>query len=342
MAVPRISHTATLLQDGRVLVTGGTDGSGNLLGSAELYDPDPDKGTWSSAGDMATVGNGYTATLLPDGTVLFTGGGYGQGNVLASAELYQPSPDQSEPGTWSATGNMAERRRGHTATLLPDGTVLVAGGSNTVKKRNKWIYNYLASAELYEPDTKTWSSTASMASGRSWRTATLLADGKVLVAGGSPADDLTAAAEIYDPAAGGTWSTTSSMVWAHQGHKATLLSDDSGRLLVAGGELRTPGCACGLGPTAAAELYDPADVAKSGTLTGTVTLAGNSNPLNGVTETIYETGQSAKTDKSGNYTIAGVRAGAVTVIATKPRCKTQEKSATISDGLTVLNFELVR
>ena len=169
----------------------------------------------------------------------------------------------------------------------------------------------------------------------------MLANGTVLIAGGSPADDLTTAAELYDPA-DGTLATTSSMVFAHSGHKAALLSDGSDRLLVAGGLLQAPASECGSNPTAAAELYDPTGLRKSGTLTGTVTLAGKDSPLSGVTVTIVETGQSAKTDKNGNYTITDVRAGKITAIAKKPRCKTQEKLATISDGLTVLNFELVR
>ena len=153
MAGSRYYHTATLLQDGGVLVIGGSDGSGNWLASTELYNPAD--GKWYPAGSISRVPHNYTATLLRDGTVLVAGGGYAQGSEVASAELYQPSPDLSKPGTWSPTGSMAERRGGHTATLLPDGQVLVAGGVNTVKKGRNWKLNYLGSGELYDPDTKT-------------------------------------------------------------------------------------------------------------------------------------------------------------------------------------------
>jgi len=182
----RADPTITLLRDGRVLVAGGQFFG---LGTAELYDPD--SGTWTAIGSMAEGRIGHTATLLPDGTVLVVGGytNDSSGNfaaVLASAELYDPSN-----GTWTAAGSMIEARTDHTATSLPDGTVLVAGGSDFGGG------TLFASAELYDPSTGSWTATASMIEARSGHTATLLLDGSVLVAGaggGTP--------ELYDPGRG--------------------------------------------------------------------------------------------------------------------------------------------
>ena len=115
----RWDFTAALLRDGTVLVAG-TEGDSTR--SAELYDPRT--GTWTATGTMVEARHWPTATLLPDGTVLIAGGENGMNGIheVASAELYD-----SRRRTWIATASMAAARRLHTATLLPDGTVLVAG-----------------------------------------------------------------------------------------------------------------------------------------------------------------------------------------------------------------------
>ncbi|MDO8485346.1 MAG: kelch repeat-containing protein, partial [Candidatus Limnocylindrales bacterium] len=128
MIEARWSHTATLLPDGRVLVTGSYINSGESRASAELYDPN--SGSWTATRNMGEGRGGHTATMLPDGRVLVAGGysgynGYSM-DSLASAELYDAGS-----GSWTATGDMAEARDGHTATLLPDGRVLVAGGRSS-------------------------------------------------------------------------------------------------------------------------------------------------------------------------------------------------------------------
>ncbi len=235
MAVARYKHTATLLNDGRVLVVGG----GFLLVSTELYDPST--GTWSTTGSMAVFRDNHTATLLNDGKVLVTGG-----YNLTRAELYDPST-----GTWSTTGSMNEPRGTHTATLLNDGRVLVAGGEGGYGSDPYPV----ASAELYDPSTGTWSTTGNMNVDRYLHTATLLNNGKVLVAGGAS----LASAELYDPSTG-IWTSTSSMNVARWYHTATLLNN--GKVLVAGG-------GDGSSHLASAELYDP--------VTGTWNTTGSMN-----------------------------------------------------------------
>lgn len=138
---------------------------------------------------------------------------------------------------WIGTGNLTTARYGHTATLLPNGKVLVAGGSNG--------NSLLISAELYDPALGTWSVTGSLLTERERHTATLLSNGKVLVVGGYNNRALSSA-ELYDPALG-TWSTTGSLVKARYGHTATLLPN--GKVLVVGGY--------DSGPVISAEIYDP-------------------------------------------------------------------------------------
>jgi hypothetical protein len=233
MAAARYFHTATLLSSGKVIVTGGANGS-LCLASAELYDPVA--GTWSATASMATDrASGHSATLLPSGKVLVAAGNSCSG-ALASAELYDPVS-----GTWSATGSLATGRNGHTATLLPSGKVLVTGGANSG--------GYLASAELYDPVAGTWSATGSMAAARQSHTATLLSSGRVLVTGGDNSGGDLASAELYDPIAG-TWSATGSMATGRAIQTATLLP--SGKVLVAGGATANNSVVL-----ASAELYDP-------------------------------------------------------------------------------------
>jgi N-acetylneuraminic acid mutarotase len=231
LVAARAQHTATLLGNGKVLVSGGaaTDGP---LASAELYDPDT--GTWSSAGSMATARSAFQATLLGDGQVL-AAGGTGKNGSLASAELYDP-----EAKAWSSAGTMVTSRAAYAAVLLGNGKVLVTGGTNNGSP--------LTSAELYDPISNSWSAVASMASPRSGQTATLLGNGRVLIAGGySSTGQYLASAELYDPI-NNIWSSAGPMSTARADQTATLLGD--GKVLIAGGN--------GLsGVLSSAELYDP-------------------------------------------------------------------------------------
>jgi hypothetical protein len=228
-------HTATLLDNGEVLVAGGLDVS--ALASSEIYDPN--SGTWNPTGDMNDARYNHTATLLNNGKVLVAGGhgGYGSPGLLTSTELYDP-----DSGTWSITGSMNVARQYHTATLLDKGKVLVAGGSTPDSSQS-------SSAELYDPNTGTWSNTGSMSGARFYHTATLLDNGKVLVAGeGYTTPPGLTTAELYDPNSG-SWAIASDMNTSRVNHTDTLLS--SGKVLVTGGNNVSSGI------LASAELYDP-------------------------------------------------------------------------------------
>ncbi|MCM3904642.1 MAG: hypothetical protein ND866_23340 [Pyrinomonadaceae bacterium] len=188
----RMMHTATLLQNGKVLVVGGIDGDDFEVGfsSAELYNPDA--GTWSVAGSLSTNRALHTATLLQNGKVLVVGGS----TVRDSAELYDPAAD-----TWSVAGTLS-RYGNHTATLLPSSQVLIAGGANA---GNGSGLISVDSADFYDPHTGMWNNTASLHTARYSHTATALQNGKVLIVGGVNSTGGTLnSAELYDP---GTTST---------------------------------------------------------------------------------------------------------------------------------------
>jgi N-acetylneuraminic acid mutarotase len=261
MASHREDHTATLLGNGKVLVTGGYSGHGAIQ-EAEVYDPGTN--TWSSAGSMASPRSSHTATLLGNGKVLVVGGfsSGGYSGYLQTAEVYDPGTN-----TWSSAGSMASPRGLHTATLLGNGKVLVAGGSGS---------GYLQTAEVYDPGTNTWSSAGSMASPRGLHTATLLGNGKVLVAGGSSGSSALQTAEVYDPGTN-TWSSASSMASPRGLHTATLLGN--GKVLVAGGRSSSSALQT-------AEVYDPGTNtwSSAGSMTSpridhTATLLGNGKVL---------------------------------------------------------------
>ncbi len=232
MSNARRFHTATLLPDGKVLVAGGFFDipfsillAGTPLSSAELYDPAT--GTWTTTGQLGDARYYHTATLVSGGKVLVTGGKTGPsryGPSIATAELYDPAT-----GTWNRTGSLANKRFSHTATFLGNGKVLVAGG---VEYSGNGYFN-LATAELYDSQSETWTPAGSLGTARALHTATLLSTGKVLVAGGvdQPGRSL-ASAELYDPSSG-NWGATGSLITARLFHTATLLSDDT--VLVAGG-----------------------------------------------------------------------------------------------------------
>ena len=175
--VARYNHTATLLPSGEVLVAGGGGGTAaafTWLASAELYNPKT--GKWTLTGSMSVGRTDFTATLLPSGEVLVAGGTDYEISCYSTAELYNPST-----GVWTLTGSMTQPRCLHSATLLPDGEVLVSGGVNSVYSTNTAT---VSAAEIYNPETGTWTPTGSLSVSRAEAATLLLDDGEVLSAGG--------------------------------------------------------------------------------------------------------------------------------------------------------------
>lgn len=226
--MPHAFHTATLLQDGKVLIAGGItvpqnagvaspapdgDSSGIPTTAAELFDPA--SGTSTATGSMTTPRIWGTATRLADGRVLFVGGA-GTSDMSASssgastdttpmtAEVYDPAT-----GTFSPTGAPARPRMAHTANLLGDGHVLVAGGMDASSGQDP----FLKAAELYDATSGTFAPTGDMVEGQAFHTGTTLQTGEVLLAGfgvgamsgmmsGGSSGDLLSSAQLYDPETG--------------------------------------------------------------------------------------------------------------------------------------------
>ncbi len=191
---------------------------------------------------MISPRSGHVAVRLADGRVLVAGGVNGSPR-LATAELFNPAT-----GAWSAAGSMAYPRLGHAAVRLSDGRVLVVGGTSAITCTAPPVGT---SAEIYNPATGNWSATGSMQVARNSPAIALLANGKVLVAGGgNRCGGVWNSAELYDPATG-QWALTGSMSGARQSAAAVRLAD--GRVLVAGGIGGNP-----YASLRTAELYDPA------------------------------------------------------------------------------------
>lgn len=236
MNAARAAHTATLLEDGSVLICGGFAGS--AVASAEIYAPLSK--TFRQMGAMSVPRSGHTATLLPDGRVLIAGG-Y-NGYYLQSTEIFDPTTQ-----TFSAGPEMTAARSEHTATTLSNGKILLAGGVGT-------DWTFLQSAEVYDPDSATFSPTGFLTAPRESHTATLLQDGTVLITGGHKDRreniKIYSTAEIYDPATG-KFRLTGEMATRRHKHDALLLAD--GRVLINGGSDERDGD----GAYTSTEIYNP-------------------------------------------------------------------------------------
>ncbi len=213
----RIEPSAVVLQNGKVLVTGGMDGL-TPVPECEIYDPQT--GTWSYTSPYPSGRFGHTLTLLPNGNVLSTGG-----TTLwsgpADTRIYEVST-----GTWRTTGELNVKRDHHTATTLDNGKILVVGGMNESGAAT-------SVCEIFDPATETWSITGSLSYARHAHQTVKLPDGRVItIAGRNDAIGFLSSCEIYNPQTG-QWSPTASLYPAREDHTATLLLD--GKVLVAGG-----------------------------------------------------------------------------------------------------------
>jgi hypothetical protein len=253
------------------------------VGTASSQSP----GTFTPTGRMTVARTLHTATLLTDGKVLIAGGRIHReqdyrGTVTATAELYDPLT-----GTFSPTGSMTLPRVWHSATLLPNGKVLIVGRDSLAGDDR--------TAELYDPSTRTFTRTADTLSAQYGASATLLKNGKVLIAGGvtpGAGNSLSVSApELYDPSAG-TFAATGRFVGPGDGFfivggpnspSVTRLSD--GRVLFAAEPF--------------SELYDP----ETGTFTATGAMKTTCGPLSGAPN--YISTRTATLLASGDVLVAG-------------------------------------
>jgi len=339
----RSDPAAALLPTGKVLITGGIDENFASLSSAELYNPAT--GTWANTTSMNAASNGLSATVLRNGSVLVAGfggttpaevynpakatwtntgppavsqGGFvaatllqnGQvlvaGGGTASAQLYNPATN-----TWTATGSMSTARQDAAAALLPDGDVVVAGGSAPGG-------GSLASAELYDPATGKWSTTGSMNVARFGATVTALPDGTVLAAGGCGTCGNQAAlstAEVYN---NGFWFPVHSMTQPRVFQTATALP--GGNVLVAGGGPTYYAAAAGT-----AEVFTPVLMSltpASGAVGTTVTVTGSGFYAGEAVKLLWDSSivlANVKTTATGSFsttiTIPSATAGAHVIAA---------------------------
>jgi hypothetical protein len=261
MTSVRYEHTATLLANGKVLIAGGTTGGStpgtNVSNTAESFDPVAGTFTLVSPSVMSAPRTTHTATLLPNGKVLLTGGyNGGVAGPIPGSPAWNNSADVFDPASGMFVSllpnTMTSGRSLHTAVVLVDGRVLIAGGFSGAVVLN--------TAELVDFSTGSFASLPSMSKGRAYHTATALSNGKILMAGGESNTELTVAmAELFDPGLGSFTPATNAMTTPRDSHTATLLAN--GKVLMAGGLAGADLFA--FAPTDHAELFDP----DSGTFT---------------------------------------------------------------------------
>lgn len=257
MNTARTLTAATVLLDGRVLVAGGLyldrkfPEQARVLDGSEVWNPR--SGAWSRSGRLAKPRFGASAVTLADGRVLIVGGVASRASApieQASAEVYDPAS-----GRWSAAGRLASARSGFALVALPDGGALVAGGFGRVGTS---AVARLSKVERFDPAAATWSAADGLPAPVAGASGIRLADGRVLLAGGSVREPelidaeagtfvsgLTADAAVFDPEAG-TWTATTQMPNPRAGASAVLLADGSAVFVAGsaseGSPAETPGC----------------------------------------------------------------------------------------------------
>lgn len=276
LSVSRHFHTATLLGDGRVLVIGGRDPHERPLATAEIWDPK--RRAWTAAGRLHLARCCHTATLLANGRVLVVGGRVMSNDpydcedvkgpcttTTDAVELWDPRTRRFTDGPALATGGDLpdfSDRAAHTATPLPDGRVLIMGGAGNIEPDP--VFPRRPTAYLWDPAARRW--TQIQGAARDYHTATLLADGRVLIVGGAlnvcgccktaPHDGpvhYVNDALLWSPVTG-KLVNAGNTARSHMNHAAALLPD--GRVLIAGGT--APEWDEGAGEaTAVAELWLP-------------------------------------------------------------------------------------
>jgi hypothetical protein len=230
-ATARSGHSATRLADGTVLVAGG-EHDGRPVRTVERFDPRT--GTWTAAAAMLDARTGHQAVALPGGRVLVTGGVVLTGRsrrATAYCEIFDPAT-----GAWTPTGELTTPRAGHTATVLPRGGVLVAGGDLTgVRADGTYSARSLDSAERFDPGAGQWTPAARLPGPRTRHRAIALSTGSVLVVGGTTGPGFTAgyrSVVVYDPAHD-RWSATGGLTTGRWATAVAELTD--GRVVVTGG-----------------------------------------------------------------------------------------------------------
>ncbi|MBN8480365.1 MAG: hypothetical protein J0L88_02110 [Xanthomonadales bacterium] len=231
-------HATTVLDSGLVMVAGGQAQNGTYQSATYLYNPASDE--WTTSGSLAQARRGIRLARLPNGDVIAIGGSLG--NSSAQVERFDPSA-----GTWSSLNAMVEARDNHAVVELQDGSILVIGGRKLVNGAG----TILSSVERFDPATGQWEARASLAAARMNHTATLLANGEVLVAGGytsSPAGAMTTA-EIYNPVTN-QWRAASPLPEPRMNQHAVTIA--SGEVMLAGGNVEAFGAGATVGL-----IYDP-------------------------------------------------------------------------------------
>jgi hypothetical protein len=236
MTTGRQAQVQLRLSTGAVIAIGGYDATGNILASAEIYNPATR--AWAPTGGMATARESFAGAVLANGKIIVAGGAGMGGVLLGSAELYDPAA-----GTWSSAGGLSVARYGLTATLLKNGKVLFAGGCDSAGCATQ-----SGAGDIYDPATNSWSASGSLNVPRAFHSIVALRTGQVLAIGGYAASGASASTELFNPAAN-AWAVGPATLGIHYQGTATLLPD--GKVLAAGG-VQTKY------PLNGAELYDPA------------------------------------------------------------------------------------